>query len=127
MRIKKSFRENVSEIFSLKSKKKTLLFGTFVPFFFCHVYAYSCTTEERLDCNWFWVIGYSLLFILSLFGEIAMYCLFFVENVINEPITFGLRLFILSIACLGNFYMTLVYYEIFKDEKEKFPEEICST
>jgi len=114
------FKQLILDALSLKSKKVTILLGTFFPFFVCHVGAYACLIGDLQSKKSIflkivdWLFGYFFLFLLLFIGELTIYLLFFTESNLTSTI-FWIVGFLVFIS--GNFSLTSICYEIFQERK----------
>jgi hypothetical protein len=127
MRIKKSFRENVSEIFSLKSKKKTLLFGTFVPGFWAHAFAYTHELEIASPKETLHKGSYVLSLISVLPYSLSSYI--FLVPTASQGIrglegNWEFKIISILIASLFNFIFTLLIMGVLKNKRKELDRNV---
>jgi hypothetical protein len=73
------FKQVISNIFTLKSKTVTILLGTFVPFFVCHIMAYYFSFDfhysKRIQGDFyaFFITVFVIIFLLSYILLIASF------------------------------------------------------
>jgi hypothetical protein len=112
------FKQVVLDILFLKSKKVTLLLGTFVPFFVCHIYAYASivfginhSKKEYSKDVWASYLGY---FMLAVICMLFVYVVAF-SGVNGASLPAPIKIFFISISVLLLFGLNLaVSYSYYK-------------
>ena len=110
--------KKLKQIFSLKSKRVTLLLGTFLPLFMAHIYAYACNVDLILNAKtklekFGAYLGYSFILLIGLMCSIAYLGMVFIPCPENaNPLYFRLTIIII---CYGAMFLTsYLYYRLYE-------------
>lgn len=111
------------KIFFLKSKRLTLLLGTFVPFFVCHIYALTILTLGRKEENEEFLhekegLKYSLFLLLGVLVIGLIYLASF-SGLNNEKSLLLSKIILVSLLiiliCVINLGLTYFYYKVYSE------------
>jgi hypothetical protein len=126
-----NFKQKFLDILLIKSKKVTLLLGTFVPFFFCHVFALAVSIDKFKENSSSGAIRYIKAFILPSF--LFLFAIYFPDFLFlrypsNVQPVLGSYSYVLVplTSILGTliiqFLGTLLFYKIFLKKRGDFPK-----